>query len=127
MDTIFVPYSQDSVIFGKESIPRSECPYEAADTCTGFQPKTCCERVNGDNTTTPGSNETDVTVTSPTIEDKPGDNKPNDGDGSDKPCDNDDGDNEDSNDEDFNNNGMNTMYSSFLIALCLLVFHLKLQ
>ena len=76
-------FSQDSVRVGKGSIPRSECPYEAADTCTGFQPKTCCERVNGGNTTTPG--------------------------------------------DDFTDNGINTMYSSFLIALWLLVFHLKLQ
>ena len=38
-------YFQGIPIIGQEKIPRSECPYEAAETCTGFQPKTCCERV----------------------------------------------------------------------------------
>lgn len=39
-------------IIGQESIPQSECPYEPADTCTGSQPKTCCERVAGGGDTT---------------------------------------------------------------------------
>ena len=32
-------------MYGVESLPRSECPYEAPDKCSGFQPQSCCERV----------------------------------------------------------------------------------
>jgi len=32
-------------IFGVEMIPKSECPYQAPDSCSGFEPQTCCERV----------------------------------------------------------------------------------
>ena len=32
-------------MYGVESLPRSECPYEAPDKCSRFQPQSCCERV----------------------------------------------------------------------------------
>ena len=46
-------------MYGVASFPRSECPYEAPDKCSGFQPQSCCERVqsatDGNRTITPTS------------------------------------------------------------------------
>lgn len=39
--------TQEDNIFGNEGIPSSECPYLAPDSCTGFEPQTCCERLQG--------------------------------------------------------------------------------
>ena len=30
---------------GMIGLPQSNCSYEAADKCTGFQPLSCCERL----------------------------------------------------------------------------------
>jgi len=29
------------------SFPAAQCPYQAANSCTDFQPQSCCERLSG--------------------------------------------------------------------------------
>ena len=59
-------------MYGVESFPRSECPYEAPDKCSGFQPQSCCERVQsateGNGTITPTSVTEESGATTPTSE-----------------------------------------------------------
>ena len=33
-------------LFRPASLPSVQCPYQAADSCTGFQPQSCCERLS---------------------------------------------------------------------------------
>jgi len=34
-------------VFRPASFPAVQCPYQAVNSCTGFQPDSCCERLSG--------------------------------------------------------------------------------
>lgn len=43
---------QGGTRFDYEEIPSSECPYQAPDSCSGFEPLACCDRLPTENATT---------------------------------------------------------------------------